>query len=114
MERSTGLRERINGTELKSWRLQIALWLCLNLFDWISTVLNMFNGILSPFYFNGLGEAHPVLSQFSIPTLLLYKVGIAAIAVIILYKWNKLHLLKLLNILMGIVVVWNIFWFIIG
>ena len=86
-----------------------ALFIALNVVDCVTTMrfMGSFMGGLA-----GNGECSPVMAFMEPMGLLAYKVGLPILVILGLYKWNRLRLLKPLNIAMGIIVVWNILWLI--
>ena len=79
----------------------IILWLILNLLDTLTTILAIERG---------LSESNPLITWVGgdIEGLIIYKVLMTILALLFLAKIKKLHLLKWLNIGMGLVVIWNI------
>ncbi|MBA7661326.1 hypothetical protein ES703_69341 [subsurface metagenome] len=89
----------------KSLRRMISLWLGLNLMDLITTLTALEMGYT---------EGNLIMVRLSSPELVVYKVGFALLTLALLAWIKKPYLLKYLCLGMGIVVVWNLIWVIIG
>jgi len=92
---------RIRRAELTN----VFLWLFLNAMDYCVTMAVMGKG-------SGY-EGNPIIAQLNPDMFLIYKLLIPVVVLFGLYKWNRLRLLKPLNIIMGIVVLWGTVWLII-
>jgi len=93
--------------EKASWKRKatgIALWISLNLADLIMTIATMVavNG--------SFVEGNPVTAWIggNIAGLVGYKLALTFVAIVLLSRIRKLHLLKWLNIIMAAIVVWNL------
>jgi len=81
--------------------LQPLLWVLLNLMDYWVTL---------QFMDKGVAEGNYILTWLTPDTFLVYKLFLPVAVLYGLYKWNRMRLLKPLNVVMGIVVVWGVFW----
>lgn len=80
------------------------LWLLLNVADW---------GVTTACVMKGHGEGHPLMSLlawFNPDAFLVYKLLLPLAVLYGLYKWNRMRLLKPLNIVMGVIVIWGVIW----
>ena len=82
----------------------IVLWLFLNVADW---------GVTVAFMGKGVGELNPIIAWLNPDAFLIYKLLIPVAVLVGLYRWDRLHLLKPLNLIMCVVVLWGVFWLII-
>ena len=80
----------------------VFLWLFLNVADWGVTMAVMEKGV-------GY-EGNPIIAWLNPDMFLIYKLLIPVAVLFGLYKWDKMRLLKPLNVVMGIVVIWGVFW----
>ncbi len=90
-----------------SWRREatgIALWITLNLADLAMTVATM---VATDGRFV---EGNPVAAWIggNIAGLVGYKLALTFMAIVLLFRIRRLHLLKWLNIIMAAIVVWNL------
>ena len=83
----------------------IILWLLLNVADWGVTMTVMREGVGS--------EGNPIIAWLNPGMFLVYKLLVPLAVLFCLYKWDKLRLLKPLNIVMGIIVLWGVLWLVI-
>lgn len=77
----------------------VSLWLGLNLMDLATTLtaLEM-----------GYSEGNPIMSGMGSIEFVVYKIGLTLLALVLLTRFQKTHLLKPLCLGIGIVVIWNL------
>ena len=92
--------ERIQRRKIGSL-VPILLWVVLNILDYLTTTI---------FLSLGVNEFNLLFANMSSNVFPLYKICVSVLVVVGLYWWNRLHLLKLLNVVWCCVVVWNIAW----
>ena len=99
-------RLRTRNISRVAW-LSAMAFVALNAVDAVVTVrfMGMFSGGLA-----GNGELSPHLAFMNPASLVAYKIIIPCVILWVLYKGDKLKLLKPLNIALGVVVSWNMFW----
>ena len=98
--------ERLRGKLImKSLRGMISLWLGLNLMDLITTLIALEQGH---------SEGTLIMANLGRSEFIVYKVVLTVAVPILLIRIKKSHLLKWLCLGMGIVVIWNLIWVIIG
>ncbi len=93
--------------EKATWKREvpsIALWISLNLADLVVTIVSMVT------MDGGFVEGNPVAALVggNIAGLVGYKLALTFVAIVLLSRIQRLHLLKWLNIVMAAVVGWNL------
>ena len=83
----------------------IVIWLLLNVADWAVTMAFMGKGVAY--------EGNPIIAWLNPDMFLIYKLLLPVAVLFGLYKWDKMRLLKPLNIIMGIIVLWGVIWLVI-
>src|SRR3989304_7181965 len=91
-----GLKEMELVKNRQQFRKPIIIWLLLNIADWFTTVIY------------GQEDMNPIISKMTPLGLLFYKLLLPLIVIGFLAVVHKLKLLKVINILFGLVVIWNI------
>ena len=98
--------------------LNVVLFLGLNVLDYWTTVACRSKG---DWFVGGLannGELTPIVAFLTPAAMLLYKILFPLVVLFVLYKLrhykfkrcNMLNVLRLLNILLFCIVLWNVFW----
>ena len=98
--------EYLKKTNWREEAVSIALWISLNMADLIETIVGMI--VMD----GGFVEANPIAVRIgeNFVALVGYKLALTLLATVLLSYLQRLHLLKWCNIVMAMVVVWNLGW----
>jgi len=83
----------------------ITYWLCLNVADVVSSL---------SFLELGHGEGNQIMSGMGSVEFVVYKVAMTLIVLALLWRVKRQHLLKLCNVGLGFVVLWNSVWMVVS